>query len=45
MLENGFLVQVAREAEACLFHRELFENLRFFTKPPLVRDVLRVEWL
>ncbi|CAF1217691.1 unnamed protein product [Rotaria sordida] len=27
--------QIAREAEACLFHRELFENLRYFTKPPL----------
>jgi len=26
---------IAREAEACLFHRELFENLRYFTKPPL----------
>ena len=29
--------EVAREAEACLFHRELFENLRYFTKPPMVR--------
>ncbi|CAF1339454.1 unnamed protein product [Didymodactylos carnosus] len=27
--------EIAREAEACLFHRELFENLRYFTKPPL----------
>jgi pyruvate kinase len=27
--------ETAREAEACLFHRELFENLRYFTKPPL----------
>ncbi|CAF1142574.1 unnamed protein product [Adineta steineri] len=26
---------IAREAEACLFHRELFENLLYFTKPPL----------
>ncbi|CAF3558347.1 unnamed protein product [Rotaria sp. Silwood1] len=27
--------EIAREAEACLFHRELFENLSYFTKPPL----------
>jgi pyruvate kinase len=27
--------EIAREAEACLFHRELFENLRYFTKPPM----------
>ncbi|CAF0856695.1 unnamed protein product [Rotaria sordida] len=27
--------QIAREAEACIFYRELFENLRYFTKPPL----------
>jgi len=27
--------EISREAEACLFHRELFENLRYFTKPPL----------
>lgn len=27
--------EIAREAEACVFHRELFENLRYFTKPPL----------
>ncbi|CAF4348899.1 unnamed protein product [Rotaria socialis] len=27
--------QIAREAEACLFHRELFSNLSYFTKPPL----------
>jgi pyruvate kinase len=27
--------EIAREAEACIFHRELFENLRYFTKPPL----------
>ena len=30
--------EIAREAEACLFHRELFENLRYFTKPPMVRE-------
>lgn len=29
--------EISREAEACLFHRELFENLRYFTKPPMVR--------
>lgn len=33
----SFSLKIAREAEACLFHRELFENLRYFTKPPLVR--------
>ncbi|CAF1286311.1 unnamed protein product [Rotaria magnacalcarata] len=27
--------EIAREAEACLFHRELFSNLSHFTKPPL----------
>jgi len=27
--------EIAREAEACVFHRELFENLRYLTKPPL----------
>ncbi|CAF3627568.1 unnamed protein product [Rotaria sp. Silwood1] len=27
--------EIAREAEACLFHRELFSNLSYFTKPPL----------
>ncbi|CAF2802048.1 unnamed protein product [Rotaria sp. Silwood2] len=27
--------EIVREAEACLFHRELFENLSHFTKPPL----------
>ncbi|CAF4969603.1 unnamed protein product [Rotaria sp. Silwood1] len=27
--------EIAREAEACLYHRELFQNLSYFTKPPL----------